>query len=296
MTSNMAELACGMGGWLRFALDSAIITKVEHDRYADRIWAGLYVASRSQADMQQADNPLHNLIEAVRSSLRETSHNKASHVAMRGGGVPAGVSADVDGKRVNEHEVWNWERRCDGSLAGRGTCIGWLNPNKHDDGGRPVVCIDADALLRAAKSVRPDAVPYGREQMVTMMFNAGLLLETDDKRRSKFVQVRGLSARGRGLESILVVSQNLLLDGLPETPMTLPLPPPSPDISAETSSIRAPAANADQAAIGGADQTLSVGQIRTLKQRLLMTLINNQRLAPEVAQRQVDRMYDSTPA
>jgi hypothetical protein len=137
---------------------------------------------------------------------------------MRGGGRPGGVFHE-DGSEINEYEVWNWEKKFDGSYAGRGTCIGWLNPNKFDANGKELLCIDADAFMRAAKAIRPDAFPYGKEQMTHMLYNAGLLQETDEKRRSKFVQVRGLSAKGRGLESVLVISQDLLLDGLVEGPV-----------------------------------------------------------------------------
>jgi hypothetical protein len=106
MTSNMAELACGMGSWLRFALDRRFITQEEYDTYADRIWSALYEASRTQADSQQGDNPLKNLLDAARSALREVVNSKAAHVAMRGGGRPGGVFHE-DGSEINEYEVWN---------------------------------------------------------------------------------------------------------------------------------------------------------------------------------------------
>jgi hypothetical protein len=108
--------------------------------------------------------------------------------------------------------------------------------------------------MRAAKAIRPDAFPYGKEQMTHMLYNAGLLQETDEKRRSKFVQVRGLSAKGRGLESVLVISQDLLLDGLVEGP--LPTDGPSGDQPLKAPVI--PAIN-DVAATPAADQPSKEG-------------------------------------
>ena len=192
---NAANLGIGLAYFLRFALESEAITKVEAFKLLRDGWQAIGELALEQVQYQDASDPVRMFIEFLSSALA----TGRAYVAMR-----------ADGNAPPDAQKWGW-RDSDVDLTPQGQKIGWLDSED--------LYLDPNAaravVLEIANRTDQQMV-ISSSQLWQQLNSKGYLLSTEIKTKRQTYPVRR-TCEGKS-QNVLHLSAGLFEQGDAEKP------------------------------------------------------------------------------
>jgi hypothetical protein len=194
--SLIAELALGLGLFLRFTCEEGILSEAEAQALWERGWSALGRAGAAQAEHLEAADPISRFLDLLRAALTAGR----AHVAAAAGEVP------------DSAEVWGWHQRAE-DWQPQGDCIGWV---RGED-----LYLEPEAAYRAAQQMSPqDGLVLASRTLWKRMQERQLLASVDERGRNLArVTLQGVRRAVLHLHSESLMSQKAAQSAQPAHPL-----------------------------------------------------------------------------